>query len=207
MISNCTTVRSNMFTVERRARRVSKAWSIQTSQGSSSRRKDTARMFTKANFFRCYVSTKAKFYATGLARYAKVSMYIVDSGASLHVMAPSSLNDNEKKTIRQSNNIFWVFRPPVAFWFQTRRSRSISWSLALICGYVWWKILRQCYCWEDHAMSLVFLCRGASGNTSRSENKCKKVIECSIENFILVVAVRKQQSCTIHRILTHQRKL
>ena len=46
--------------------------------------------------------------ATGLARYAKVSMYIVDRGASLHMMALSSFNNNEKKTIRQSNNILGI---------------------------------------------------------------------------------------------------
>ena len=32
-------------------------------------------------------------------------MYIVDSGASLHMMGSPSLNDKEKKTIRQSNKI------------------------------------------------------------------------------------------------------
>ena len=35
-------------------------------------------------------------------------MYIVESGASLHVMALSSLNNNEKNTIRQSNNILGI---------------------------------------------------------------------------------------------------
>ena len=57
----------------------------------------------KTSFFRNYVLTKAKDTATGLAIPSKGRVYMVDSGALLHMMGLSSLNHKEKKTIRQSN--------------------------------------------------------------------------------------------------------
>ena len=62
----------------------------------SSSRKDTARMSTEQNFFRNDVSTKAKNTATGVAIHSKERMYIVDSGAALHLMGLSFLNRKEK---------------------------------------------------------------------------------------------------------------
>ena len=53
---------------------------------SSSRPKDTTRMSTKQNFFRNDVPTEAKITATDLAMHSKEKVYIVDSGASLHMM-------------------------------------------------------------------------------------------------------------------------
>ena len=44
---------------------------------------------------------------------------------------------------------FWIFRPPMASWSQTRKQRSTSRSLALTYGCIWWKVLRQWYHWED----------------------------------------------------------
>ena len=44
--------------------------------------------------------------------------------------------------------------------FQTHKRRSTPRSLALISGYIWWRILFQCYRWEDHAMKLVALVDG-----------------------------------------------
>ena len=59
---------------------------------------------TKPNFFRSYVLAKAKSAATGMAIHSKERMYIVDSGASLHIMGLSSRNHREKKTVRHSSN-------------------------------------------------------------------------------------------------------
>ena len=59
---------------------------------------------TKPNFFRRYVLAKAKSAATGMAIHSNERMYIVDSGASLHMMGLSSRNHREKKTIRHSSN-------------------------------------------------------------------------------------------------------
>ena len=42
---------------------------------------------------------------TGLAIHSKERMSMDDSGASLQMMGSSSLNDKEKKTIRQSSTI------------------------------------------------------------------------------------------------------
>ena len=61
------------------------AWSTQTSQRALQER-TLARMSTKKNFFRNDVSTKAKNSATDLAIHSKERMYIVDNGASLHMM-------------------------------------------------------------------------------------------------------------------------
>ena len=49
----------------------------------------------------------------------------------------------------------WIFRSPMTLWSQTHTRRSTSMNLALLYGYMWWKILRQCYRWEDHAINLV----------------------------------------------------
>ena len=48
----------------------------------------------------------------------------------------------------------------MASWSQTHKRRSTSRRLALIYGYIWWKIHRQYYRWEDYAMNLVILVRG-----------------------------------------------
>ena len=53
---------------------------------SSSRPKDKTRMSTRRNFFSNDVTTEAKNTATDLAIHSQERMYIVDSGASLHVM-------------------------------------------------------------------------------------------------------------------------
>ena len=71
----------------------------------SSSRKDTASMSTKQNFFRSDVTTEAKNTASDLPMDSKERVYMVDSGASLHVMGLSSLNHIEKKTTRQSSKI------------------------------------------------------------------------------------------------------
>ena len=46
----------------------------------------------------------AKYTATGLI-HSKERMYIVDSGASSHMMGLSCLNHREKETIRQASKI------------------------------------------------------------------------------------------------------
>ena len=50
----------------------------------------------KTKFFRNYVLTRAKNTLTGLAIHSKERLYVVDSGASLH-MGLASLNHEEKK--------------------------------------------------------------------------------------------------------------
>ena len=56
-------------------------------------------------FFRSHVPTQAKNTATGLAIQTTERVYIVDSGASLHMMGLLSLSKKEKKTVRQSSTI------------------------------------------------------------------------------------------------------
>ena len=56
-----------------------------------------------SNFFRSYVSTEAKNTANGLVRHSKERMSIVDSGDLSHMVELSSLNNNEKETIRRSS--------------------------------------------------------------------------------------------------------
>ena len=71
--------------------------------------------------------------------WSKARMYIVDSGASLHMKGLSS---------------------PMALCSQTRKHRCGSRSSALVSGYTWWKIDHPRDRWEDNAMSLVVLIRG-----------------------------------------------
>ena len=66
-------------------------------------------------------------------------MYIVDSGASLHMM----------NTSRQSSKILDI---------QTANGVVGSWALFPV--FIWWKIHNRCHRLEDYAMSLVVLIRG-----------------------------------------------
>ena len=63
---------------------------------------------------------------------------------------------------------FWLFRPPKAWWSQTRRQRSTSRSLALI--YFVHLVER----WEDYAMNFVIVIRGRQGETPGKSNRKKK---------------------------------
>ena len=108
----------------------------------------------RTNFFRSFVSTKAKTTACGLTILTKERMHIVYSGASLHMMGISSSNEKEKKTNPAKS---WTIRPPTALWSQTHKQKSASRSLALFFGWTWWKIQHQCNRWEDYAMNLVIL--------------------------------------------------
>ena len=76
----------------------------------------------------------------------------------------SFFHHQEKNTIRQSSKILGI-QTPVA----------------------------SCYRWEDNAMTLVFLSRGRQEKHPEYQ-KCKKVIESSVENFVPVVAVTKQKA-------------
>ena len=54
-----------------------------------------------------------------------------------------------RRRLFDSEAKFWIFRPPMALWSQTRKQRSTSRRLALIHLHIWWKMLRKCYCWES----------------------------------------------------------
>ena len=71
-----------------------------------------------------------------------------------------------------------------------RRSTSRAWRLSV--GYILWQFHCQCRRWEDYAVSLVYSYSWPSEGTLRL-SKGKQVIECSIENFVLVVAVTTQK--------------
>ena len=81
----------------------------------------------------------------------------------------------------------------MALWSQTHKRRSTSRNLTLICGYIWWKILRQCCRWEDYAMNLVVLIRGRQDKLPDYHNG-NKVIECRIANFVHVKGVTTQKA-------------
>ena len=88
---------------------------------------------------------------------------------------------------------FWIFRPPMALWSQTRRRRSTSINVALIYWYSWCKFLRQCYRVGKLYNEFGYSFSWPSDETPRL-SKGKNVIECSIENFVSVVAVIKQKA-------------
>ena len=81
----------------------------------------------------------------------------------------------------------------MALWSQTRKQRSTSRSLALIYGYIWCKIHRQCHRREDFAVCLVIVIRGHQEKLPRLSNG-KKVVECSIETVVPVVAATKHKA-------------
>ena len=56
------------------------------------------------NFFRSYVSTEEKNTATGLAMHSKEKVYIVDSGASLHMIILSGSQRKEDLSIVKQNS-------------------------------------------------------------------------------------------------------
>ena len=82
-ISKCTSVRPKMHIVKMRSKK-NLHGREHTNFTKSSSRKDTARMSTKQTS--SCVRTKAKKTATGLPIHCKERMYIVDSGAALHMM-------------------------------------------------------------------------------------------------------------------------
>ena len=84
---------------------------------------------------RSYVPTEVKNTTTGLVIHSKERVYMVDSGASLHMMGLSSLN-TERRVQFDSQAKIWI-RPPMALWSETRNHRSTARSLALINGSIW----------------------------------------------------------------------
>ena len=73
------------------------------------------------------------------------------------IIFSESQRKEDHSTFKQQ---IWIFRSPMTLWSQTHTRRSTSMNLALLYGYMWWKILRQCYRWEDNAINLVVLIRG-----------------------------------------------
>ena len=116
---------------------------------------------------------------------------MVDRGASLHV-GSSSLNNKEEKTIRQSNHILDV---------QTANGIVVSNThtkvyIKELGAYLWVHLVED----SPSVLPSGTLCNELgysyswpSGETPRL-SKGKKVIECSMENFVLVVAVTKQKA-------------
>ena len=84
----------------------------------------------KTDFCRRYVPTNAT--VKSMASQTEETMYTVDRGASLHMIGFSSptCSDRQESTPRR---------------------------LTLLCRYIWRRVLRLRYCWEDHAKSLVTL--------------------------------------------------
>ena len=66
-------------------------------------------------------------------------------------------------------------------------------ELGAYLWYIWRQFHRQGYRWEDHAASMVVLIRDRQEKHTDFP-KAKRVIECSIENFVSVVAVTKQKA-------------
>ena len=84
----------------------------------------------KTDFCRRCVPTNAT--VKSMASQTEETMYIVDRGASLHMIGFSSPTCSD-------------------------RQESTSRRLALLCRYIWRRVLGLRYCWEDYATSLVTL--------------------------------------------------
>ena len=149
-------------------------------------------MSTITNFSRNYVPTKAKNTATGIVTHSKGRVYKVDSGASLHMMGLSSLNHNEKKTIRRSRTILDI---------QTASGVVVSDAQAKVYikergAYLWIHLVKD----SPSVLLMGRLCNelGCSYSWPSEEtprlSKGEKVIECSIDNFVPVTAVTKQEA-------------
>ena len=119
-------------------------------------------------------------------------MCIVESGASLHVMWLSSLNNEEKKHIRPISKTVDI---------QTANGIVVSDTQAKVNikergAYLWVDLVKD----SQSVLSLGRLCNELgdsypwpSGETPRF-SKGKKVMECSIDNFVPVVAVTKRKA-------------
>ena len=85
-------------------------------------------------------------------------MYIVDGGASQHIMRINSLTPLEKKSTRQTRNHFGIHKSNGSSFYNKRRSTSQSWVPTFTSSS--WKILHQ-YCrWEDYVKNWDTLGRG-----------------------------------------------
>ena len=96
------------------------------------------------NFCRCCVFTQAKNTANGL-RYIPKKGCTQSTVASRYTWWKFLLWTIKRRKWFVSQAKFWIFRPPKALWSQTRNQRPTSTSLALISGYIWWIMRRQCY--------------------------------------------------------------
>ena len=175
-----------------------------TSFTKSSSRKDTARMFTQTNFFSSFVLTKANT-ATGLTIHCKESVYIVDSGASLHMMGLCFLNHKEKKTTRLSSNILDI---------QTANGIVVSDTQAKIYikeldAYLWIHLAKD----SSSVLSLGRLCfqfgHSYSWPTEATPRLSKgdKVIESHTENFVTMFAMIEQKAVPSIEFSTAKRNL
>ena len=98
-------IRSRIYRVECRVRRVRQASSLQMAQRHSSKHKKHCKDVHDTGFSRGYVSTKAKATTNDLEIRTTDRMHTVDSGASSHTVDLSYVNDKEKKTLRRSRKI------------------------------------------------------------------------------------------------------
>ena len=204
VIQTGTTVRPKMYRVKWAARkRICKAQSTRTSQRALQERTLQGCPQNKTS------SEAMPWQRRRIPRQAW--RYIPKKGCTWSTVAQRYIRRDdllwitEKSRLLDSLATFWILWPPMAPLSQTHKRRSTSRNLALVCGYIWWKILHQCHRWEDYASNLGHSYSWPTGDAPRV-SKGKKEIESNIENFVPLITVTKQKTSTIPWILDSQGK-
>ena len=167
----------------RRSKKILQSTEIPTSQRGLQDKRTLHRCQQNKLFRKLRHHKKVKNTATGLAMHSKERTYIVDSGASLHVMV-FLLRIIERRRLFDVQAQFWIFRPPMALLSHTRQRKSTSRSLALAHGYIWWKILVGTVVGKTLQWS-----SWPIGRELPDSQKVKKDIECNVEKLRPRVAV------------------
>ena len=175
-----------MYRVGWRAVKACKAKGRQTSQRALQKQKEHNHVHN-TNFFRRHVPTEAKTTANGLTIHSKERMYIVDSGLRYIWWDYLLWTRKEDFSAVKQNPSHWDRQRHCGL----RHTSTVSRSLALNFWNIRWQIHRQCYRWEVYATSLVILICCCQENPP-GYPKDKRTIECSIENFVPMVAFTKQ---------------
>ena len=142
-----------VYTVQCAARRVCKAKQNTNFTKSSSRQKDTTVMSTEQTSSEV-TSLHKRRIPRQTWRYIPRKVCTWSTVAHGYLWWDYLLWITQQRRLPDTQATFRIFRLPMVLWSQTHERRSTSRNSALICGYIWWRILRQCHRWEDNAMRL-----------------------------------------------------
>ena len=131
----------------------------------------------------------------------KNRMYVVDSGASLHMTGISSLTPKVKRTIRKTSKHLEI-ETGLAWYILRPKRKSTSRSLVPLSTLNWWRTLLQCDLWDHHATNWL-----VHNSWRPAENpkltKGKNTIECCINNFVPLVARNRPSHAKHHQAIQY----
>ena len=111
--------------------------------------------------------------ANTLSVHSKDQMYVIDSGACVNMLRSSSLTEQEKKSIPDTQAKSGTFRAQTVCSPQTLKRKCTSGSLILFYEYIQLSIRRPCFRWGDFAANLAIPVSGRQVDLT-VYLKCKK---------------------------------